>query len=234
MRHFRTFLLFGALVLPRAPRAQTPAPAEAAAAADTVFGDEELASYFASGPLKQAAAALRRPEAPRIKAAGLSALVWADPLLSAAVKAAACGLVHVAAAGARGDAAPGDVARAAVGLGADHAVGLRAGKALAALSALGLVDAALGRKEQALQEGRRAAELLPLDKDSINGIAVVEYLALIAAWVGEKDLAFEQLERAVRLPNTLSYGQLKLLPYWDPLRGDPRFEKIVASFAPKE
>ena len=102
------------------------------------------------------------------------------------------------------------------------------------MSALGLVDAALGRKEQALQEGRRAAELLPLDKDSINGIAVVEYLALIAAWVGEKDLAFEQLERAVRLPNTLSYGQLKLLPYWDPLRGDPRFEKIVASFAPKE
>jgi len=103
-----------------------------------------------------------------------------------------------------------------------------------ALSALGLVDAALGRKEQALQEGRRAIELLPLDKDSINGIAVVEYLAIIAAWVGEKDLAFQQLETAVRLPNTLSYGQLKLLPYWDPLRGDPRFEKIVASLAPKD
>jgi TolB-like protein/Flp pilus assembly protein TadD len=103
-----------------------------------------------------------------------------------------------------------------------------------ALSALGLVDAALGRREQALQEGRRAVELLPVDKDSVNGIAVVEYLALIAAWVGDKDLAFEQLEKAVRLPNTLSYGQLKLLPYWDPLRGDPRFEKIVDSLAPKE
>jgi len=102
-----------------------------------------------------------------------------------------------------------------------------------ALSALGLVDAALGRKEQALQEGRRAIELLPVDKDSVNGIACVEYLAIIAAWVGEKDLAFEQLETAVRLPNTLSYGQLKLLPYWDPLRGDPRFEKIVNSLAPK-
>ena len=102
-----------------------------------------------------------------------------------------------------------------------------------ALSALGLVDAALGRKEQALQEGRRAVELLPVDKDSINGIALIEYLAIIAAWVGEKDLAFEQLETAVRLPNTLSYGQLKLLPYWDPLRGDPRFEKIVNSLAPK-
>jgi serine/threonine-protein kinase len=102
-----------------------------------------------------------------------------------------------------------------------------------ALSSLGLVDVALGRKEQALQEGRRAVELLPVDKDSVNGIAVVEYLAIIAAWVGEKDLAFEQLETAVRLPNSLSYGQLKLLPYWDPLRGDPRFEKIVASLAPK-
>jgi len=102
-----------------------------------------------------------------------------------------------------------------------------------ALSALGLVDAALGRNEQALQEGRRAIELLPVDKDSVNGIACVEYLAIIAAWVGEKDLAFEQLETAVRLPNTLSYGQLKLLPYWDPLRGDPRFEKIVNSLAPK-
>jgi len=102
-----------------------------------------------------------------------------------------------------------------------------------ALSALGLVDAALGRKEQALQEGRRAIELLPMDKDSINGIAVIEYLAIIAAWVGEKDLAFEQLETAVRLPNTLSYGQLKLLPYWDALRDDPRFEKIVDSLAPK-
>ena len=103
-----------------------------------------------------------------------------------------------------------------------------------ALSALGLVDAALGRREQALQEGLRAVELVPLDKDSTNGIAVVEYLALIAAWVGDKDLAFQQLEKAVRQPNSLSYGQLKLLPFWDPLRGDPRFEKIVASLAPKQ
>jgi tetratricopeptide (TPR) repeat protein len=102
-----------------------------------------------------------------------------------------------------------------------------------ALSVLGLIDAALGRKEQALQEGRQAVEMLPVEKDSVGGPAVIEYLAIIAAWVGEKDLALEQLERAVRLPNTLSYGQLKLLPYWDPLRGDPRFEKIVASLAPK-
>ena len=103
-----------------------------------------------------------------------------------------------------------------------------------ALCALGLIDAALGRKEEALSEGRRAIELLPVTKDSLGGAAMIEYLAVIAAWVGEKDLACEQLAIATRLPGSLSYGQLKLLPYWDPLRGDPRFEKIVASLAPKD
>jgi TolB-like protein/class 3 adenylate cyclase len=102
------------------------------------------------------------------------------------------------------------------------------------LSVLGLIDAALGEKQKALEEGRRAVELLPVKKDAVAGAAVIEYLAVIAAWVGEKDLAFEQLERAVRMPNTLSSGQLKLLPYWDPLRVDPRFDQIVASLAPKE
>jgi hypothetical protein len=101
------------------------------------------------------------------------------------------------------------------------------------LCVLGLIDAALGRKEQALNEGRRAIELLPLTKDSINGAAMIEYFAVIAAWVGEKNLACEQLAVAARLPGSLSYGQLKLLSYWDPLRGDPRFEKIVASLAPR-
>jgi TolB-like protein/class 3 adenylate cyclase/Flp pilus assembly protein TadD len=103
-----------------------------------------------------------------------------------------------------------------------------------ALSVLGVIDARLGRKEEALSEGRRAIELLPVTKDSINGTAMIEYLAVIAAWVGEKDLACQQLAIATRLPGSLSYGQLKLLPYWDPLRGDPRFEKIVASLAPKD
>jgi serine/threonine protein kinase/tetratricopeptide (TPR) repeat protein len=101
---------------------------------------------------------------------------------------------------------------------------------------LGVIDAALGRKEAALREGRRAVELLPVDKDSVNGMVMIKYLAMIAAWVGEKDLACEQLATAVRCPTSgmdLSYGELKLMPFWDPLRGDPRFEKIVASLAPK-
>jgi len=101
------------------------------------------------------------------------------------------------------------------------------------LCVLGLIDAGLGRKEEALREGRRAVELLPVRKDAINGPLMVAYLAMIAAWVGENDLACEQLAIAVRSPSTLSYGQLKLLPFWDPLRKDPCFEKIVASLAPK-
>jgi serine/threonine protein kinase/Tfp pilus assembly protein PilF len=101
-----------------------------------------------------------------------------------------------------------------------------------ALCVLGLIDAGLGRKEEAIREGRRAVELLPVEKDSINGPAMIKYLAIIAAWIGDKDLACEQLAIAIHRPGALTYGQLKLLPFWDPLRGDPRFEKIVASLAP--
>jgi len=103
-----------------------------------------------------------------------------------------------------------------------------------ALCVLGLIDAGLGRKEDALREGRRAVELLPVQKDALNGAHMIEYFAIIAAWVGEKDLACKQLAAVAPLESTsISYGQLKLLPYWDPLRGDPRFEKIVNSLAPK-
>jgi hypothetical protein len=59
------------------------------------------------------------------------------------------------------------------------------------------------------------------------------YLAMIAAWVGDKDLACEQLAIAIHPPAPVTYGQLRLLPFWDPLRGNARFEKIVASLAPK-
>jgi len=103
----------------------------------------------------------------------------------------------------------------------------------AALSLLGMIDAGLERKEQAIQEGRRACELLPVSKDAIDGVALAINLAQIYAWTGEKDRAIEQLATVERVPSTLSYGLLKLHPYWDPLRGDPRFEKIVASLAPK-
>jgi serine/threonine protein kinase/tetratricopeptide (TPR) repeat protein len=103
-----------------------------------------------------------------------------------------------------------------------------------ALCVLGLIDAGLGRKDEALREGGRAVEFLPAEKDAINGPLMVVYLAMIAAWVGEKDLACEKLATVTQPPSSVSYGQLKLLPSWDPLRGDPRFEKIVASLATQD
>jgi TolB-like protein/class 3 adenylate cyclase/Tfp pilus assembly protein PilF len=103
-----------------------------------------------------------------------------------------------------------------------------------AVCMLALIDAGLGRKEEALHEARRAVELVPVAKDSLTGAGMIQYSAIAAAWAGEKDLALEHLEQASRLPGFVTYGRLKLLPWWDPLRGDPRFDKIVASLAPKE
>jgi TolB-like protein/Tfp pilus assembly protein PilF len=99
---------------------------------------------------------------------------------------------------------------------------------------LGLIDAGLGRKEEALREGLHAVELLPITKDSIDGAEVMKYLGVIYAWCGEKDLAIKQITATLQIPSTLSYGNLKLHPYWDLLRGEPRFEKIVADLAPKD
>jgi len=102
------------------------------------------------------------------------------------------------------------------------------------LSELGLIDAALGRKEEALNEGRRAMELAPSAKDSETEPVVKTYFAMICAWTGERELALEQLEILAKLQGGgLTYGDLRLSPMWDPLRGDPRFEKIVNSLAPK-
>jgi len=103
-----------------------------------------------------------------------------------------------------------------------------------ALCALGVVDAALGNKEDAIREGQRAVELMPVSKSAIEGPMLMRYLAVIYAWTGDKDRAIERLAEAAKLPGSyLSYGHVRLNPIWDPLRGDPRFEAIVASLAPK-
>ena len=104
----------------------------------------------------------------------------------------------------------------------------------AALCALGVIDAALGNKEDAIREGERAVELMPVGKSSVEGAKLRQYLAVIYAWTGDKDRAIERLAQTTKLPVAeLSYGYLRLNPLWDPLRGDPRFEAIVASLAPK-
>ena len=103
-----------------------------------------------------------------------------------------------------------------------------------AVCTLALIDAGLGRKQEAIDEARRSCELLPITKDSINGVHMMEFLAVVYAWTGEKDKAIEQLRTTLHYPTVISYGQLKLHPNWDPLRGDPRFEQLAASLASKD
>jgi tetratricopeptide (TPR) repeat protein len=103
-----------------------------------------------------------------------------------------------------------------------------------ALAVLAMADAALGNTKDAIREGRRAVELVPTTKDSINGVLVLQYLAVVYAWSGEKERALEQIRKLMNMPGFLSYGQLRLDPYWDPLQGDPRFQKIISSLAPKK
>jgi len=101
------------------------------------------------------------------------------------------------------------------------------------LSRLGVIDAGRGLKQEAVREGRQAVELMPLDKDRTDAVRIAQNLALIYAWTGERDLALEQLETVAKVEGGPTYGELRLSPIWDSLRGDPRFEKIVASLAPK-
>jgi serine/threonine-protein kinase len=100
-----------------------------------------------------------------------------------------------------------------------------------ALLGLAMIDAELGRKQEAIQEGKRGLELVQGVFERPDAIA---YFALMCARIGDRDLAIKQLELVVGKPNGPSYGWLRLSPMWDPLRGDPRFEKIVASLAPKD
>jgi tetratricopeptide (TPR) repeat protein len=101
------------------------------------------------------------------------------------------------------------------------------------LSGLALIDAELGDKEKAIQEGQTACDMLPRTKDAVVGVILINNLARIYALTGEKDLALKQLDLVSKIPYGPSYGQLRLDPEWDSLRGDQRFEKIVASLAPK-
>jgi TolB-like protein/Tfp pilus assembly protein PilF len=102
-----------------------------------------------------------------------------------------------------------------------------------AMMVLAQIDAALGHAEDAVWEGRRAVELLPVSKDALNGYQLRTRLAGIYAQVGEPDRAFALLEKGIDQPNGPNYGSLKLDQVWDPLRKDPRFEQLVTELAAK-
>src|SRR6059058_3042767 len=98
------------------------------------------------------------------------------------------------------------------------------------LSEVATLDAGLGQKEQAIREARRAVQLMPIAKDSLNGPTLVANLALLYAWTGERARALEQLEIVATIPGLApTYGDLRFNPCWDDLRGDKRFDKIVAA-----
>jgi TolB-like protein/Flp pilus assembly protein TadD len=101
------------------------------------------------------------------------------------------------------------------------------------LSYLGLADAFLGHKADAIAEGRHAVEILPVSKDGLNGAFFPPNLAMIYAWTGELDKAIDELVAMIGKPLAPEYGELKLSPTWDPLRGHPRFEKLLEEAHPK-
>jgi len=101
------------------------------------------------------------------------------------------------------------------------------------LAVLAQVDAGLGEKDLAIREAQHAIDLMPTSKDIYDGALVLEGLAQVYTWTGERDRAIEAVEKLLTMPGYVNYGRLKLHPLWAPLRGDPRFDKIVNSLAPK-
>jgi tetratricopeptide (TPR) repeat protein len=95
----------------------------------------------------------------------------------------------------------------------------------------GLILAALGRKEEAIAEGKRAIEMLPESRDAFDGPQFTASLAQIYAWTGESDEAFRLLDHLLSVPNGIAVPILKLEPAWDPLRKDPRFQALIDKYA---
>ena len=102
------------------------------------------------------------------------------------------------------------------------------------LAKLALVDALLNKKEVAVSEAKRAVEMLPISRDAVDGPGIAVNLAVVYAWTNELDLAFETLGSLTKTPNGILYGDLKLSSYFNPLRKDPRFEKLLAELAPRD
>jgi serine/threonine-protein kinase len=97
----------------------------------------------------------------------------------------------------------------------------------------GLILAALGQKEEAIKEGKKAVELLPESRDAFDGPQFTASLAQIYAWTGESDEALRLIDHLLGVPNGLAVPILKIDPAWDPLRKDPRFQALIDKYAAK-
>jgi tetratricopeptide (TPR) repeat protein len=102
------------------------------------------------------------------------------------------------------------------------------------LTKLAILDALLNNKETAITEAKRASEILPISKDALDGTVVLKNLAVVYSWSGEFDQALAVLKLLTEQPFGIFYGELKRDPWWEPLRQDPRYNKLVAELAPKD
>jgi TolB-like protein/Flp pilus assembly protein TadD len=95
----------------------------------------------------------------------------------------------------------------------------------------GVILGALGQKQEAIAEGKRAVELLPESQDAMDGPKITASLAQIYTLTGESDEAFRLVDHLLQVPNGLTVSTLKLDPAWDPLRKDPRFQALIDKYA---
>jgi hypothetical protein len=102
------------------------------------------------------------------------------------------------------------------------------------LGALALVDALLGNKDLAISEAKNAVEMLPISKDAVDGPPIALNQAAVYTWTNELDLAFQTLNRLAKTPNGLYYGHLKFNSWFEPLRKDPRYGRLLGELAPKD
>ena len=95
-------------------------------------------------------------------------------------------------------------------------------------SSIGICYAGLGKKEDAIQNGKRGYELLPISREAWRGSFRLVDLAQIYTKVGEQELALDAIEELLNKPtDALSLAYLKFDPTWNPLRGNPRFKKLI-------
>ena len=92
----------------------------------------------------------------------------------------------------------------------------------------------MNNKETAITEAKRASEILPISKDAVDGIVVLKNLAVVYSWSGEFDQALAVLKPLTEQPFGIFYGELKRDPWWEPLRQDPRYNKLLDKLAPKD
>lgn len=97
-------------------------------------------------------------------------------------------------------------------------------------SDLGIAYSVLGIRDRAITEASTAVEMVPISKDAVEGTIRREYLALVYRMVGESEKALDELEFLLSVPSWVSPALLRIDPFWDPIRGHPRFQRLLERY----